>query len=212
MVEDRVIPNLKLRFMQALAIGFLVIYLGVTCAGWFSLDSLSAYAEYGFEVIFGGLILALYPRWEWRKNALTLSACVALFFSLAAGLAIFEATSILGYAVPFSFKDPETVLFLLVIGPLLEEWIFRGALWKLLQVITGSNLFSYLSCAVLFAYAHYQVIGQIDPQYAGFVRYQAIYTLGLGLFCGGMRMQYGWRAAWLTHIAFNFGFWLGALL
>ena len=203
---------MKTRFFQALAIGFLVLYLGVTLAGWFSLDALSPYAEYGFEALFGGVIFALYRNWEFKKGPFTLVACVAFLFALVCGFAVYEFTSVFGYSIPFQMKDPETVLFLLFVGPLLEEWVFRGAVWKLVEVITGTPLVSYLLSAVLFSYAHYHVINEVAPEYAGFVRYQAIYTLGLGLFCGGMRMQYGWRAAWVTHVAFNFGFWLGALL
>jgi membrane protease YdiL (CAAX protease family) len=116
----------------------------------------------------------------------------------------------LNYPIPFSLRDPETVWFLLVAGPVLEELIFRGALWKLFEVVTGSALPAYLFTAVLFSYSEFHLIHQVKPEYADFVRYQASFCLGLGLFCGGMRMKYGWRAALITHAIFNFGFWLGS--
>lgn len=199
---------LKARFLQALAIGFLVLYLGVAFAGWFNLDSISGYAEYGFEVVFVILVFGIYRNWEWKKEPLGLGAGVTLFFALAAGFAAYEFTDVLGYVNPFNLKDPETVIFLLAIGPLLEELVFRGALWKLIEVVTGSSIAAFLFAAVAFSYAHYHVIQFVDASAASFIRYQAIYTLALGLFCGGMRMLYGFRAAWLTHLAFNFGFWI----
>ena len=201
----------KVRFFQSLAIAFLLLYLGVAFAGWVSLDTLFPYADYVFKAVFGGVILALFPKWEWKKGELSFGAGVVLFFAFASGFAVYEGSGVLGLSMPFALKDPETVLILLVVGPILEEWIFRGALWKLIEVITGSPWPAYLTTAVLFSYGYYYVITAIDPQFSGYVRYQAIYSLGLGLLCGGMRLRQGWRAAVFTHLSFNFGFWLGSL-
>ena len=202
---------IKQRFFQALAIGFVFLYCGVAFAGWFALDSLSPYAEYGFEAVFGCIILLIYRNWEWKKKSFTFGAGVAFFFALAAGFAVFEASGVLGYALPFSVQDPETVLFLLVLGPVLEEWIFRGALWRLFETITGSPWPAFLVTAAIFSYSHYDLVSGLEPKYLPFMRYQAIYTLGLGLFCGGLRLQFGWSAALIAHVAFNFGFWLAAI-
>jgi len=193
------------------AIALLLLYLGVAFAAWFQLENLFPYADYVFEAVFGGVVLVLYPKWDWKKGPLTFGASVGFFFALAAGFAIYEGSGLLGYGMPFALKDPETVLILLLVGPVVEEWVFRGALWKLFEEITGSVWPAFLFTSVIFSYAHYHVISTVDPQFASFVRYQAIYTLGLGLFCGGMRLQLGWRAGLLTHVSFNFGFWLASL-
>jgi hypothetical protein len=202
---------LRYRFFQSLAIAFLLLYLGVAFAGWFQLENLFPYADYVFEFVFGAVILAVFPKWEWKKGELTFGASVCFFFALAAGFAVYEASGVLGFGMPFALRDPETVLILLCVGPLIEEWVFRGALWKLIEVITGSVWPAFLITSVIFSYAHYHVISTVDPQFAAFVRYQAIYTLGLGLFCGGVRLQHGWRGALIVHLSFNFGFWLGSL-
>ena len=53
-------------------------------------------------------------------------------------------------------------------------------------------------------------MGSLPESVHGFVRYQTIYTFGLALFCGGMRMHVGWVGALAAHLAFNFGFWMGS--
>jgi hypothetical protein len=200
------------RFLQALAIGFLLLYFGVSFAGWFALDSVSPYAIYGFQALFGLIILLIYRNWQWKIKSLSFAAGVALFFAFAAGFSVVEACEVLHYAIPVSFKDPETVLWLLVLSPVLEEWVFRGALWKLFERITGSPWPAFLLTAIASSYSHYAAISSLDPKYAPFLRFQAIFILGLGLICGGLRLQFGWFAAAIAHVVFNFGFWLGAIL
>ncbi len=199
------------RFMQALAIGLIALFWGVSYQAWFALDALSPYTMYGFELTFSVLVAFIYRKFEFKLAPLTFGAGVALFFSLAAGFAIFEGAGVFGYTIPFELKDLETVLFLLLIGPILEEGVFRGALWRLFQEVFGTPWVGYLATSVIFSYSHYRVIGEVPESFHGFIRYQAIYTLGLGLFCGGIRVQFGLLAALFTHMAFNFGFWLASL-
>jgi hypothetical protein len=203
---------IKHRFFQALAIGFVLLYIGVSFAGWFMLDRVSPYAIYGFQALFGLLVLLLYRQWQWKIKSLSFAAGVAFFFAFAAGFAVVEACGVLGDAIPVSFKDPETVLWLLILTPILEEWVFRGALWKLFEKITGSPWPAFLMTAIISSYSHYSAISSLAPKYAPFLRFEAIFVLGLGLICGGLRLQFGWVAALIAHLAFNFGFWLAAIL
>jgi membrane protease YdiL (CAAX protease family) len=201
---------LRFRFFQALAIALFLSYLVISYSGWIDLDTIFPFASYVFDFVFGGVVLVLFRNWAWSKDRLGLGASVAFFFAWAAGFAVYEASGVLGYHLPFAMKDPLTVLILLLVGPFIEEWVFRGALWRLLEVITGSVWPAFLISSVLFSYAHYYAIHSVDPSLQSYVRYQAIYTLGLGLFCGGIRLQHGWRSALVMHVFFNFGFWLGS--
>ncbi len=202
---------LKERFLQALAIGLLALFWGVAYLEWFGLDSMSAYAVYVFEILFALGVTLFYRPVDWQKAPFSFGAAVAVFFALASGFAIYEFASILGHTVPFQMRDPETVVFLLLVAPLLEEWLFRGALWRLIERVTRNEWLAFGITSAAFAYSHYQVIGALPENFHGFVHYQAMYTFGLALFCGGMRIHVGLVGAMATHLAFNFGFWLGSL-
>jgi hypothetical protein len=66
---------------------------------------------------------------------------------------------------------------------------------------------------LLFAYAHLHAIWFIDASLSQFVVYQFFYTLVLGAACGWMiQAKAAWLGAWVLHVGFNLGFWLGAVL
>ena len=105
------------RILQVLALGFMVLYFGVSYLGWFALDALSPYAMYGFELGFAAILSWPYRPFEFKKAPFGFGAAVALFFALVSGFAVYEFAPQLGGPVPFEMKDPETVLFLLLVGP-----------------------------------------------------------------------------------------------
>ena len=201
----------KQRWKQGLAVVLLAVFMGVSFFASASLDAISAYASYGFDALFVIAVSLIYRKLEWKTETFTLGFWVAVFFSLAFGFAIYEFASPLGLPIPFPMRDAETLFLLLLVGPVLEEFVFRSALWRLGSEIIKAPWFSYLFTSVLFAFAHYQMIQIAPAEYQGFIRYQAVYTLGLGLLAGGVRLHFGLLGAILIHLAFNFGFFLGSI-
>ena len=133
---------------------------------------------------------------------------MVLFFALTSGFAVYEFASVLGHTIPYDLNATETTLFVLLMAPLLEEWVFRGAIWRLIEKLIPQEWAPFVLTSALYSYSHYQIIGSVPELYQGFVHYQAMYTFGLALFCGGMRMHFGLIGAVATHLAFNCGFWL----
>ena len=202
---------MKEKAKQALAIGLIAVFIGVEYFGVFSVDALSSYAMYGFECLFFGTVLAIYRGLEWKTDDFTLGSIVTVFLSLVCGFAAYEFSSVLGFPIPFAMKEVETLILLLLVGPILEELVFRSALWRLGTELVKAPWFAFLFTSVLFSFAHYQMIETAPASYQGFIRYQAVYTLGLGLLAGGVRLHFGLLGAVLIHLAFNFGFFLGSI-
>ena len=200
-----------MRLLQALALGLTVLFCGVCYREWFALDAVSPYAIYAFQVIFALLVSILYAPLEWTKERLDFAGIVALLFCFACGFAIFEFSGVLGHSVPYKMRDPETLIFLLLITPVLEEWLYRGVLWRLLERLTHSEWAAFAGTSALIAYSCFQVISNVPVSFHSFVQYQTSYTFGLALFCAGMRVHYGLKGALAAHLVFNFGFWLGSL-
>ena len=113
--------------------------------------------------------------------------------------------------IPFDFKSYETIIFLCLVAPILEELVFRFMIIEGLNTkIKNIYLLTTLS-ALIFSLVHLQAYTVVNPIYKSFVIYQATYTFLLGLW---------WAFAYLKsrnlyhvmamHMLFNFGFWLTA--
>ena len=194
------------------------LFIAVEFFHLFSLDAINPYAIYAFEVMFTTLCWAILKNFEWKIRAIKIQDTLILLLTLIAGFGIFSFAKVQLIEIPFDFKNPEMVLFLLVIGPILEELVYRGALWGVFTEF-GRRLKPQQATALafgltttLFAYSHYFMIFSLPESFSAFIRYQGAYTLGLGLVCGWVRMRIGLRAAIGFHAAFNFGFWLCAVI
>lgn len=201
----------KTRLFRAVAIGLIVLFIGVCYRDWFALDAMSPYAIYGFQVGFAILVSTLYKPLEWSKASFNFAGIVAILFCFASGFAVFEFAGVLGHSVPYEMRDSETLLFLLLISPVLEEWLYRGVLWRLFERLAQTEWVSLIGTSALFAYSYFQVISSVPGNFHSFVQYQTAYTFGLALFCAGMRVHYGLKGAFAAHLAFNLGFLLGSL-
>ena len=118
-----------------------------------------------------------------------------------------------GMLIPFDFGSTETILFLLLIGPVLEELIFRGAMWRLMEQWIGQGRFHtlclILTTSFIFAFSHFHAIFSVPDEYKPFIYYQTAYTFVLAIICARLRLRVGLIGAIVGHMLFNFGFWLG---
>ena len=187
---------------------FLVIFILADFVFATQIDAVSFYALYWFEAL---LVLAVFAYfkgifWMDQKQKVRWLSLSMLTAFLGAGSHILSHQMALPN--PFDFENPEVLLFLLLIGPVLEEFVFHGALWRLLETFIQKKWILITITALFFAYAHYRVIDTVPEELRSFIQYQGAYALVLGGICGVLRSRYGLVAATLAHLFFNFGFWL----
>lgn len=130
---------------------------------------------------------------------------------LAAGAGAYAGAGALGLAVPFDLSSAETLLMLLALGPLLEEVLFRQALWLPIERATGSANAALVGTTVLFVAGHAIAWLSVPPEYRPFVAYQSAYVALLGAALGLTMLRT--RSLALTcaqHALFNLGFFLYA--
>ena len=186
----------------------LVLYFGVEYFHWFSVEAISTHAIYFFEVIWVALVCIIFKNvgfaGKWTLN--TAGGVVAL---LPLGWTTHFFARQQGMLIPFDFRSSETILFLLLIGPVLEEFVFRGAMWKLIEAWCSKSFVLILLTSLIFSYSHYQAVFSVPEEYKSFIYYQTAYTFILAFICAWLRLSTGLIAAIVAHLLFNFGFWLG---
>lgn len=196
--------------MKVLSAALLVLYFVVMFPLLHQLDKLGDYASYLFELGFIVVTGILFrrrlgfriPGWE--------SSAPDLALGLLGGFFAYRLAAPLGLPIPFDLSSGETTLLLLLIGPLIEEFVFRMALWELFfEFVHGRTSILILTSAV-FSFAHFFAWFSVPVQLHGFVIYQTLYTFGLGLYCGWRKQRTGSMVApVLVHMAFNLGFLFG---
>lgn len=92
--------------------------------------SLPVAASYAFEILFvAGVISVFRHRLQWRYRP-DLRDLGALVCALASGAVVYRGARPLDVPIPFDLTSTETLVLLLLVAPLLEEALFRLALWE----------------------------------------------------------------------------------
>lgn len=191
-----------------LASFYLVIRFGFTR----QLDEAGSYASYIFEVLCLSVAIAMYRKRIFSSFKISLSTVYGIIAGLGAGYGIFKIAGGLSIDIPFDLEGTETLLFLLVVAPILEESIFRFLVWQPLQYISQRPIVPLVSTSLIFSYSHLHAIWFVPEEIQSFIFYQTVYTFLLGLACGFYIYRYSSLAsAILVHFAFNLGFYLASL-
>jgi len=202
-------PVLSRRSDLTIAIVALAVYVLVrfVLEGW--LDSLHAYASYFFEVFFTLTVFFFFRaplsfHFD-RSKELKYESLAAL----GLGLIVFKLALVIPVVIPFDFTAGSLVFMLLVVAPLLEEFLFRGALWLAFEALTKSRKAAWVLSALLFSFGHFFAYFKVPAEYKSFVVYQAAYTLVLGFWWGRSLIRQGslWATVFL-HFWFNLGFYI----
>jgi membrane protease YdiL (CAAX protease family) len=174
-------------------------------------QNVSEYFSYAFDVAFVGIAYFLFRREiQFSKRPTAFDALFG-FLMLISGFLIFKTAGLFLIPIPFDFSSAETLMLLLVLGPLLEELIFRMALWQALNNICSSKWFVIGATSFLFAAAHFAPYWAIPEQFQGFLIYQTVYVMFLGLAVGVRRsISQAILPAVFMHIGFNLGFFLAS--
>ncbi len=192
--------------LSALAIIYLILRFCFT--SW--LDSLIPYSSYILELILVLVSFAITkPKFGlngcFEKNRLRIYASL-----LVAGFLTYRGAGSLNIQIPFVLNSIETLIFLLIVAPILEECIFRFFLWKACKEINPKVI--WVSTSVIFSYSHFHAFWFVPQSIHPFIIYQTAYTLILGLVCGYFIFKHrSLLSAILIHFFFNLGFYLSSL-
>lgn len=200
--------------MATRAVGFFLILtfaalrMGADTILW---SKIHPYYSYAFEILFV-ISVALYYRQRrpWflkpQKRDLGLS-----FLMILAGFLIYVLAGVLGMGVPYDLDSMITIFFLLLVAPILEELIFRLALWDAFRSINDQALLPIVGSTVLFSIGHLVAYWVVPSSIQPFVLYQSLYVIPLSLVIS-YRRHYARSVtpAMLLHFGFNFGFLLAS--
>jgi membrane protease YdiL (CAAX protease family) len=111
--------------------------------------------------------------------------------------------------LPFDLNSNMVKLSIVFIGPILEELVFRFAIWNAIEKITDCKKTPLHVTSILFGVAHFKAIFIITPPYITYITFQTLYTLILG-YALGKRYEQNRNVleVILLHILFNLGFLL----
>jgi membrane protease YdiL (CAAX protease family) len=202
------ISTMRSYLLAVLALVYLIVRLGFTQ----QLEAFGLYTPYIFEVICVAISFALVGAPSLSFFKLQKAAAWGMVAALFAGFASFKGAGGLGIQIPFDLSGTETIFFLLLVAPVLEELIFRFMLWQPIRNLVGCRLVALIATSVLFSYAHFHALWSVPVEIHPFIYYQTAYTLVLGLACGYYVYRYSSvTSAVFVHFGFNLGFWLGSL-
>ncbi len=182
---------------------YLLLRFGAT--PW--LDSFGGWSTYVLEAIFVAVAFVRYHKalrrpWHVPRVLWGLAGLATVAGALAALGARWE-----NFPMPFDLHTGPGLLTFLLLGPALEEAIFRFFLWQPARRWAG-DAGALVLTSLLFSYAHWHPGWWVPQEWHGFLFYQALYTLGLGLACGMVVWRRGsLGGAILVHVGFNLGFW-----
>ncbi len=194
----------------AFLFAYIIVRMGLDASFW---QTLSEYYSYAFETVFVAAAALIYRKSFRWFSPLSLGDYLGTLIAICSGFFIFKAAGQFHLTVPFDFTSKELLFLLLFFGPVLEESIFRMALWEPCKVLLGSDRGVIAATTLLFAAGHGLAFWTVPDAYKTFVLYQTFYVVLLGIAVGMRRSQSrSVLSPTLIHLGFNFGFWLGTLV
>jgi membrane protease YdiL (CAAX protease family) len=190
-----------------------LVYLVVRFAFTSYLDSFGVYSTYILELTVVVVAVVIDGSKSFLEK-LKVPAKIGFpaLVALICGAGIYKLSSLVGIPIVFNLEIAETLVFLIIVAPILEEFIFRYLLWQP-ALLANARLASLIITSALFSYSHFHAIWFVPLEYSSFIYYQSAYTLFLGIACGFYVYRYNsLLGAILIHFAFNVGFYLGSLL
>lgn len=176
-------------------------------------EKCSVYYSYLFEILF---VFSVYFYLNKRVQVnlikkINKKFCYKFLPWLVFGFIVIKAAKYSGILIPFEFKNFELLFMLLVIAPVLEELIFRFALWELFRDLNKNEEIQIWVSSLLFSLAHFVVIFSVPAEFKPFVLYQSAYVFILGLGVSKTRQESNSiTSSILVHFLFNLGFLIGS--
>lgn len=192
---------------KVVALIFLLVFILASFVYSEKIDRLDAYAMYIFDALFTIIVVGVYRKQLNLKLRFDKSVAIQMVLSFALGFLVYRLAVLRSMTIPFNLNEPETILFLILIGPILEEFLFRQALWSSIQTLADNRLAAYLGTSLLFAFAHFHAYFFVDDLIRPFIVYQTGYVFIIALWWGFNILKHrSILTTILFHIAFNTGF------
>jgi membrane protease YdiL (CAAX protease family) len=170
----------------------------------------SPYYAYAFEVVFV-CVIGFLSKQQVKWQVVITDNLIPVAMSFAGGFAIYKLAPFSGIVIPFDLTVAETIFLLLILAPILEELIFRMALWEPMTAIFRKSSTIVIGTSILFSVGHLISLWAVPEQFRVFVLYQTLYVILLGLGAGWRRLATGSpTASILVHFGFNFGFFIAS--
>ncbi len=115
--------------------------------------------------------------------------------------------------IPFNLSSLEVIFLLLVVGPCLEEFLFRFFLWSFWGQFLSQKR-TLIITSFLFSLAHFYSYFFVPESYHIFIYYQSAYTFLLSLWWGRCYLSSDRNLAvpLSAHFFLNLGFYVGSLV
>ena len=128
-----------------------------------------------FFIIFLPILYFLYKKYkkESKRGYLIESISLGISISIIFNILVYNINSIFNFTDRYEFKLPFIVILICtgVLGPILEEILYRGIVYNKLKEF-NPNMRSIILCSVLFGLFHFDII---DGIYAFGVSFMFIY-------------------------------------
>lgn len=178
-------------------------------------EQVSVYYSYLYEVLF--ILIVIFLKRSKRSLSFKFEFSKENIFRIVPwpflGFIFYRLANHSGITIPFDFKSLELVIMLLVIAPILEEFIFRFAIWELFDDVVKNKEVQIWFSAAMFSLSHFMAIYMISPDLRPFVLYQSLYVIILGIGSSKMRQESnGMTGSILVHFLFNLGFYFASLV
>lgn len=203
---------MKEQHMRLKAVILVLFYLLVRMVGdfyyWRFVPEWNSYAlEAGFVLVAYGVFRKRIKLWK----KISIQEFLGIAGALVGGFAIYHAAAWISVPIPFDLSAKETIFLLLVVAPLLEEAIFRLALWEALAELVPNPWFITSVTTLLFSFGHFSAYFYVPEEYKNFLLYQTGYVIFLGIAASIARIRSNtFLAPMLVHFGFNLGFLLGS--
>ena len=196
------------------AFGLMAIFL-LTHYGFDNLlwKNISVYYLYAFEFFFIFLTtLFLKSKIKWIGK-LDLYEFKAMPLAALFGLLVFKTATSLGLPIPFDFSSVEIVFQLLIIAPILEELLYRLALWNCIEAFSSKPKVLIGFSTLLFSLGHFAAYFYVPADFKIFVIYQSVYVIFLSIWVSiGKLKTNRIQTPVLIHFMFNLGFYIATKL
>ena len=190
-------------------IGYFLAIWFIPWENYFSLGSFSS--SLTFDIVF---ILSFYTyfgthnilgKFQLKKIGIY-SALVLILATLCIG-----TSNAVGLNSPFRYLD-YVFIKLLIVAPILEEFVFRGVFIELGERVKLNRQVSSIINAFLFSLSHLPALWFLEDEFHGFIAFQLVYTVALGYICAAARFKTkGVAVPVLLHFLFNLVFYIAIL-
>lgn len=184
-----------------------------------ALEAVSIWIVYGIDIAFVLLVLSVWGKKPDLRIPGTRRVAVEALAALLAGASAFFVARQAGLSVPFALDQLTSLMLLGVVAPVLEELVFREAMWQPVHTFLSKVIHRHargltlLALAAIFSYAHFDAYFWIPAEYQPFILWQTLYTFLAGLWWAKRYAETGSLGLTiLLHFCFNTGFYLGWLL